>query len=183
MTVEEAVKASGTGTALWKGSIKATQKALYPDEELLYAMTCNVSILPVRGTLPNVSDFRNKISGVLAVTQERLLFCNNVLGKGISKQLPLANIQSMNDQTSLYMGLIALRICGLTEMFVVDGNAKTISALKDAIHQTQTAISPNPPTSAGSSLVNQLRELKTLVDEGILSQEEFDAKKKQLLGL
>ena len=32
-------------------------------------------------------------------------------------------------------------------------------------------------------LIKQLRELKNLVDEGILTEEEFEAKKKQLLGL
>lgn len=30
-------------------------------------------------------------------------------------------------------------------------------------------------------LIKQLRELKNLVDEGILTEEEFNAKKKQLL--
>lgn len=33
------------------------------------------------------------------------------------------------------------------------------------------------------SSADQLRELKNLLDEGILTQEEFDAKKKQILGL
>lgn len=42
------------------------------------------------------------------------------------------------------------------------------------------------PTSKKSNTVNtaqELREYKKLLDEGIISQEEFDAKKKQLLGL
>ena len=33
------------------------------------------------------------------------------------------------------------------------------------------------------SSADQLRELKNLLDEGVLTQEEFDAKKKQILGL
>lgn len=34
-----------------------------------------------------------------------------------------------------------------------------------------------------ATVAEQIRQLKDLVDEGILTQEEFDAKKKQLLGL
>lgn len=34
-----------------------------------------------------------------------------------------------------------------------------------------------------NSMADELRELKKLVDEGVLSSDEFDAKKKQLLGL
>lgn len=38
-------------------------------------------------------------------------------------------------------------------------------------------------TEAAISTVEELRGLKALLDEGILTQEEFDAKKKQILGL
>ena len=39
------------------------------------------------------------------------------------------------------------------------------------------------PSKIDSSLSEQLRQLKSLLDDGIITQEEFDAKKKQLLGL
>lgn len=38
------------------------------------------------------------------------------------------------------------------------------------------------PTGSAKSKVEQLRELKGLLDEGILTQEEFDAEKKKILG-
>lgn len=37
------------------------------------------------------------------------------------------------------------------------------------------------PIGASKSMVEQLRELKELLDEGILTQEEFDAQKKMVL--
>ena len=37
--------------------------------------------------------------------------------------------------------------------------------------------------SASDGGLNVLRELKELLDMGVITQEEFDAKKKQLLGL
>lgn len=44
---------------------------------------------------------------------------------------------------------------------------------------------PSPPPAAKptEALIAELRELKVLVDEGILTEEEFAFKKKQLLGL
>ena len=40
----------------------------------------------------------------------------------------------------------------------------------------------NVPTSNNDN-IGQLKELKELLDQGIINQEEFDVKKKQLLGL
>lgn len=42
---------------------------------------------------------------------------------------------------------------------------------------------PDESTPADSSLTQQLSELSALKDKGILTQEEFDAKKKQILGI
>jgi hypothetical protein len=37
--------------------------------------------------------------------------------------------------------------------------------------------------ASGSDVTVQLQELKNLKDQGIITQDEFDAKKKQILGL
>jgi hypothetical protein len=43
---------------------------------------------------------------------------------------------------------------------------------------------PAPAAAGGTDdIAAQLTQLKGLVDQGILTQEEFDAKKKQLLGI
>lgn len=41
----------------------------------------------------------------------------------------------------------------------------------------------NAPVKAGLSSAEELKKFKELLDLGVISQEEFDAKKKQLLGL
>ena len=47
------------------------------------------------------------------------------------------------------------------------------------------APAPAAPAAAGGmdDITAQLTQLKSLVDQGILTQEEFEAKKKQLLGI
>lgn len=47
----------------------------------------------------------------------------------------------------------------------------------------QTPVKKKKATSEAKTAVEQVKELKELLDMGILTQEEFDTKKKQLLGL
>ena len=48
----------------------------------------------------------------------------------------------------------------------------------------EPAPAPGPaPAASGTSAADEIRKYKELLDEGIITQEEFDAKKKQLLGL
>lgn len=47
----------------------------------------------------------------------------------------------------------------------------------------QKELSATPNDSSDESVPDQLRELKQLVDDGIITQDDFDAKKKQLLNL
>lgn len=49
----------------------------------------------------------------------------------------------------------------------------------------QSAPEPTKPQQSGITpdITKQLTDLKGLLDNGILTQEEFDAKKKQILGL
>ncbi|MCL4806100.1 MAG: SHOCT domain-containing protein, partial [Anaerolineae bacterium] len=48
---------------------------------------------------------------------------------------------------------------------------------------TQAAPPPQHPTPAPSDYITELKKLAELRDMGILTDEEFEAKKKQLLGL
>jgi hypothetical protein len=64
------------------------------------------------------------------------------------------------------------------------GSAKLINS---KIHETLDEIKANEKvdasTSPGISVADELKKFKELLDMGALAQEEFDFKKKQLLGL
>lgn len=49
--------------------------------------------------------------------------------------------------------------------------------------EQQTQEQAPAPASNGDDTVAQLQQLAQLKDQGILTQEEFDAKKKQILGI
>lgn len=58
-----------------------------------------------------------------------------------------------------------------------------ISRLSSCISNIDNIISSSKDLPVSDDLVEQLRKIKTLLDEGILTQEEFDKKKQELLEL
>lgn len=58
---------------------------------------------------------------------------------------------------------------------------KAAAATSSAAPQPQPSASQQP--APASDMATQLTELKSLLDQGILTQAEFDAKKQQILGL
>ena len=65
------------------------------------------------------------------------------------------------------------QICSILEYMI---NAKT---LEDNIEKTETS----RPNNTVTSNKEQLKELKKMLEEGLITQEEYDQKKKQILGL
>lgn len=58
-----------------------------------------------------------------------------------------------------------------------------ISRLSSCISNIDNIISSSKDLPVSGDLIEQLRKIKTLLDEGILTQEEFDKKKQELLEL
>lgn len=86
------------------------------------------------------------------------------------------------------MGLLR----GMARTAVVSGTATAVSnrvsrrqANRWASQEQEQAqeAAPQPAASSSDDTVAQLQQLAQLKDQGILTQEEFDAKKKQLLGI
>lgn len=137
MDIKKAIKKSGTSFIFNKGSAKAVEKMLSTEEDLLYACSVNVSIVPVSQSLKaDILSAKNKLAGVLAVTTKRVLFCNSVLGQGTSKQILLGDITSVDDVTSI-LQFAKLRICGITETFVIDGGRKLRDEIRQAISEAR----------------------------------------------
>lgn len=59
---------------------------------------------------------------------------------------------------------------------------KTVSFINKKIREVKTAVS-RPQVVSNVSSADELLKFKQLLDAGVITQEEFDAKKKQLLGL
>lgn len=64
-----------------------------------------------------------------------------------------------------------------------DDQAKVKSCLDDVIKMAQQSTGANSIVQAAFSPADELKKFKELLDMGVITQEEFDAKKRLLLGL
>ena len=124
---------------------------------------------------------------------------------GKDRMIPVPQVVSFDVEDpkgKMRPGTITIRLSGaasledrVSSVFnIAGGNGVTFNhglAYLDAARKMQQAIADylsrpaQAPAQEGQvvSVVDEIRGLKGLLDDGILTQEEFDAKKKQLLGL
>ena len=62
-------------------------------------------------------------------------------------------------------------------------SSRSKKAQSPATNQPQVAQAPSEPVAAKPGAVEQLKQFADLRDQGILTEEEFAAKKKQILGI
>lgn len=68
--------------------------------------------------------------------------------------------------------------------FFTKANLEAAKQLRDYVTNYEATLQqPTVTATAGGSAVEEIRGLKSLLDDGIITQEEFDAKKRQLLGI
>ncbi len=80
------------------------------------------------------------------------------------------------------MGLLR----GMARTAVISGTATAVSnrvSRNQAERWSAEQPEQSPAQPAQDDTVDQLQQLAQLKDQGILTQEEFDAKKKQILGI
>lgn len=62
-------------------------------------------------------------------------------------------------------------------------NSSSLTEITDEEWAASQTVSNNPVSHMGVSSADEIKKFKELLDSGIITQEEFEAKKKQLLGL
>lgn len=155
-----------------KKEVKALPDLLNDTEVVLYA----------------TSGFVDKGTVLIVVTNERLVFINRGLIYGTDfKEIPFKHINAVSYSKGLVLAKIS--VTNGANVTIIDKVSKAtapifVQKLKYAISQKedkQTNVVVDSSSNDGS--VNNLINLKGLLDQGIITQEEFDAKKKQILGL
>ena len=78
---------------------------------------------------------------------------------------------------------IFLETRGALELLMLAGAYIMIGRVLSKPIDQKTEIGTTPIMSEKEDLAESLTKLKNLLDNGVITQEEFDAKKKQILGL
>ena len=89
--------------------------------------------------------------------------------------------------TTIFLSRIAVATSsGITKFFFIKNYKEIGVVLSKKINERQESTESHASTPAPAlqaNAIDELKKLKELLDAGIITQEEFDAKKKQLLGL
>lgn len=189
MTIEEAIKESGTTNVLAKGSTKKTQSLIESNEEVLYAINANVIVKENKSANANAAislknTVKNALNGVVAITNKRVLFCSSILGKSTIKQILVQDITSVDEDMNGLLQMGQMRVQGITEHFIININKKKVAEeLRQNIYKAQEMQKEKNVihNTSISSNADEILKFKKLLDEGIITQEEFERKKQELL--
>ncbi len=125
--------------------------------------------------------------GIVVLTDSRLLFYFHGLTRQALEDYPLRSISSVQSKAGMATGELTVHASGnnATITHIVKPDLKFLA---DALRQhlaAPAASSPGAaspaPAAAKDDVMDQLRKLAELRDAGIVTPEEFDAKKKDLL--
>lgn len=173
-TVESQMEQAGVSDLFGtKKEVKALPEILNDDEHIVYATSGMVD--------------SNTVLAVL--TQKRVIFIDKGLIYGIkSTEVPLDMINGVSYSKGIILGKISITNGAVTTVIDnVDKSAAPIMTEKIKATAEQYKQSLRTPVSSSPKPVldgpDQIRKYKSLADDGIITQEEFEAKKKQILGI
>lgn len=128
---DDVFDASKSLKAMCAGSIKTAKATIGANENVIYATIINASVAPSHHALSDKLSIKGKLSGVLAITERRVLFINSVLGRGTRKEIAIKDITSIDSKTSLMN--CPIRIKGITDMFIIDCYGPTQEKILEAL--------------------------------------------------
>ena len=188
MTIEEAIKKSGTQKIFAKGSTKMAQQMIEKDEKVLYAINTNVIIENNVNTLLNSNNkglfsVKDALNGVVVITNKRIIFCSSIIGNIKQKQMLIKDIKSIDKNINGLTKMGQLRIQGITENFILNiYKEKIATEIENSIYEAQNLMENyNTNKIQTTSNADEIMKFNQLLNEGIISQEEFEKKKQDLL--
>lgn len=115
----------------------------------------------------------------ITVTNEAI---SGKLPHGKEVHIPLNQITAIN--RSSFNGVSITSIGNVSNFHCIENREEVMKAISYLLaNPQQSSAQPTQSASANGSEAEQLKRLKDLLDSGVLTQEEFDTKKKQILGL
>ncbi|MHD0398327.1 PH domain-containing protein [Staphylococcus simulans] len=128
------------------------------------------------------SGFYDGNTYLIVCTDKRLLFLDKGMIYGLKfHEIPLNKINSVSYKKGLLFGTM-LVYHGAASITIQNIDKKSVSIMANVIQeQISKANQPTEDKSTIISAADELLKYKELLDAGILTQEEFDIKKKELL--
>ncbi len=107
------------------------------------------------------------------------------LSRGRPIEIPLNQITGIHK--CAFWGVSVTAIAGTSKFYLIKNRDEILSTLAQMMASTNPASAQGAenaaPQNNGSTDADSLKDLKDLLDSGVITQEEFDEKKKQILGI
>lgn len=122
-----------------------------------------------------------------AITNKRIIMAqkNMIAGENL-QTVYLDNINDITFKSGVLFGVMTIDT--IKETFNVGLNKESAQKINAKVHEVLDQLrnansQSSQPVQAGISVADEIKKFKELLDAGTISPEEFEAKKKQLLGL
>lgn len=170
-SIASAVEASNTVNLFNNKAIDKAESILFPDEEIVRALS---------GVLKSGT-------GILVLTTKRLFSYMSMLGDTQQEEIPIEEIKQVNIEKPL-LQQATISIMGKHNDIKIKFSRKAADDFYNAIGEVRRFVSQNKnensaQTSNEKDSIQLLKELNELYKSGILTEEEFTLKKKQILGI
>lgn len=123
--------------------------------------------------------------GILVLTDIRLLFLFHGVMRQAKEDFPLRLISSVQTKSGMVTGEMRVFVSGNSSSIsgIVKSDLEPLAnAVRQGMSTQQTAPSSAPPAAVADDPIEVLQKLASLRDAGVLTEEEFTAKKQDLLG-
>lgn len=170
-SIASAVEASNTVNLFNNKAIDKAESILFPDEEIVRALS---------GVLKSGT-------GILVLTTKRLFSYMSMLGDTQQEEIPIEEIKQVNIEKPL-LQQATISVMGKHNDIEIKFSRKAADDFYNAIGEVRRFVSQNKnensaQTSNEKDSIQLLKELNELYKSGILTEEEFTLKKKQILGI
>lgn len=130
-----------------------------------------------------VSPTKHDNNFAYAITNKRILIAQQKLVGQTFQTVDIASLNDVTMTTGVLMGIITIDT--IKEKFNVAVNKKVAESINNTIHDVLFSLKQQKRNVAqerpASSVADELLKFKNLLDMGVITQEEFDKKKRELL--
>ena len=168
----------------WKNNFSGERRMLYSIIGGEEAIQCLVG-----GTFRADTKRLHKHRGVVVATDKRVVFVDKgIIGSTETQEMPYRNIEAITYSTGMFAGGIQITGLGASSFRIEDiMDKETMQPFVECVRgHVEDAAQPTPsipPSAAAESSLDDLERLAALYEKGILTEEEFSTKKKQMLGI
>lgn len=169
-----------------KHEIEEIANAMIDNEFPVYVYGFYVASGEPQGKINPKVSFMDKDKGVIVITNLRLFFRDRHIGSQASRIIYLRDIETVDTRSTYSFGTMIVRVQTCTTSLAIYCDKKQLKNLEhilnDAVLQSHATVDANH-SNYQVSTADEIEKFKALLDSGAITQDEFDAKKKQLLGL